>query len=250
MIPENVINAMSVDVEDYFQVSAFEKSVSRADWGSITHRVANNTNRILDRFAENDVKATFFMLGWVAERYPELLKRIVSEGHELASHGYEHIRATEQAPKEFREDVTKTKMLLEDLSGEEVKGYRAASYSIGAKNLWAIDELAEVGYIYSSSIYPIKHDLYGMPNAPRFAFRHEKSRLGSDNREKTSGDLAGNRISPAHRPPRNGPRLFHGIPPHRQRNPLAQRHRASRGGQQRNRLVAVDRRHRIHPSRR
>lgn len=177
MIPENVINAMSVDVEDYFQVSAFEKTVSRAEWGSITHRVANNTNRILDRFAENDVKATFFMLGWVAERYPELLKRIVSEGHELASHGYEHIRATEQAPKEFREDVTKTKMLLEDLSGEEVKGYRAASYSIGAINLWAIDELAEAGYRYSSSIYPIKHDLYGMPEAPRFAFFHEGSQL-------------------------------------------------------------------------
>jgi polysaccharide deacetylase family protein (PEP-CTERM system associated) len=177
MVQDKVINAMSVDVEDYFQVSAFEKTVPRSEWDSIVHRVANNTNTILDRFAENDVKATFFMLGWVAERYPELLRRIVTEGHELASHGYEHIRATEQTPKEFREDVIKTKKLLENLSGEEVKGYRAASYSIGLKNLWAIDELAEAGYRYSSSIYPIKHDLYGMPHAPRFAFRHEKSQL-------------------------------------------------------------------------
>ena len=168
---------MSVDVEDYFQVSAFEKTVSRSEWDNITHRIVKNTIRILELFSENDVKATFFMLGWVAERYPDLLKRIVDNGHELASHGYEHIRATEQTPKEFREDVTKTKKLLEDLCGVEVKGYRAASYSIGDKNLWAIDELAEAGYIYSSSIYPIKHDLYGMPNAPRFAFRHEKSQL-------------------------------------------------------------------------
>lgn len=172
-----VTNAMSVDVEDYFHVSAFEKTVSRSEWDNISHRIVSNTIRILELFSENNVKATFFMLGWVAERYPDLLKHIVSEGHELASHGYEHIRATEQKPKEFREDVTKTKKLLEDLSGVEVKGYRAASYSICEKNLWAIDELAEAGYVYSSSIYPIKHDLYGMPNAPRFAFRHKKSQL-------------------------------------------------------------------------
>ena len=177
MSQDRVINAMSVDVEDYFQVSAFENIVSRSEWDKIKHRIVNNTMRILDLFSENDVKATFFMLGWVAERYPELLKRIVNDGHELASHGYEHIRATEQTPKQFRDDVTKTKKLLEDLSGKEIKGYRAASYSIGSNNLWAIDEIANAGYRYSSSIYPIKHDLYGMPNAPRFAFRHEKNQL-------------------------------------------------------------------------
>jgi polysaccharide deacetylase family protein (PEP-CTERM system associated) len=113
----------------------------------------------------------------VAERHPELIKRIVGEGHELASHGYEHIRVTQQTPEQFRADIIKTKKLLEDLSGIEVKGYRAASYSIGERNLWAIDELAEAGHRYSSSIYPIKHDLYGMPSAPRFAFHHEGSGL-------------------------------------------------------------------------
>lgn len=168
---------MTVDVEDYFQVSAFEKTVTREDWNSLPHRVAHNTNRILDRFAENNISATFFMLAWVAERYPQLIKRIVDDGHELASHGYEHIRVTQQTPEQFRTDVSKTKKILEDLSGVEIKGYRAASYSIGSNNLWAIDVLAETEHQYSSSIYPIKHDLYGMPEAPRFAFRHEGSGL-------------------------------------------------------------------------
>jgi len=172
-----ILNAMSVDVEDYFQVSAFENTLRRKDWGGMEHRVAQNTNKILDWFEKNSIKATFFMLGWVAERYPQLLHRIVREGHELASHGYTHIRATEQSPREFSEDVTKTKKMLEDLSGTEVKGYRAASYSIGSENLWALDILAHAGYRYSSSIYPIKHDLYGMPEAPRFMFRHENSEL-------------------------------------------------------------------------
>jgi len=177
MMKDQIINAMSVDVEDYFQVSAFEKIISRTDWDSIKHRVDGNTNKILDIFTKNNIKATFFMLGWVAERYPNLVKRIIAEGHELASHGYEHIRATEQTPEEFRCDVIKTKNILEDISGMEVKGYRAPSYSIGVKNLWAIDELADAGYRYSSSIYPIKHDLYGMPDAPRFVFRHQKCQL-------------------------------------------------------------------------
>lgn len=128
-------------------------------------------DRILDLFAEQNVHATFFTLGWVAERYPHLIRRIVDEGHELASHGYQHVRVVNQDEKAFREDVTHTKKLLEDLSGVEVRGYRAASYSIGEKNLWALDVLHDVGYQYSSSIYPIRHDLYGMPNAPRFAFR-------------------------------------------------------------------------------
>lgn len=163
-------NAMTVDVEDYFQVSAFERHISRADWDKIPHRVEANTNRVMDIFAAGGVKATFFTLGWVAERYPGLVKRIVADGHELASHGYSHIRATEQSPAEFFEDVTRTKKMLEDLGGVEVRGYRAASYSIGARNLWALDELARAGYVYSSSIYPVRHDLYGMPEAPRFSF--------------------------------------------------------------------------------
>ncbi len=164
-------NAMTVDVEDYFQVSAFESYIDKKQWDSLPHRVENNTNRILDLFSQNDIKATFFTLGWVAERYPSLIKRIVSDGHELASHGYEHIRVTEQTQIEFREDITRTKKLLEDLSGHEVKGYRAASYSIVSKNLWALDVLQEAGYQYSSSIYPVKHDLYGIPDAPRFMYQ-------------------------------------------------------------------------------
>ncbi len=163
-------NAMTVDVEDYFQVSAFEPYIKRVDWDNLECRVERNSHRILDMFEESNVKATFFMLGWVAERYPTLVKRIVDAGHELASHGYEHIRVTGQQPAEFRQDILKTKALLEDLGGCEVRGYRAASYSIGANNLWALEELQAAGHIYSSSIYPIKHDLYGMPDAPRFPF--------------------------------------------------------------------------------
>jgi polysaccharide deacetylase family protein (PEP-CTERM system associated) len=171
-----ITNAMTVDVEDYFQVSAFEKHIDKAQWDTLPHRVADNTLRILDLFAEHQVKATFFTLGWVAERYPEVVKRIVAEGHELASHGYEHIRVTEQTPEQFRADVKKTKRLLEDMTGQVVIGYRAASYSIGAKNLWALQILEEEGHLYSSSIYPVKHDLYGMPSAPRFAFHPDNTR--------------------------------------------------------------------------
>lgn len=168
---------MTVDVEDYFQVSAMEPHVSRADWDVKERRVERNTDRILQLFADHGVRATFFMLGWVAERHPELVRRIVDGGHELASHGYQHVRVTLQDPEEFRADVTRTKNLLEDLAGRPVRGYRAASYSIGVKNLWALDVLAEAGHDYSSSIYPIRHDLYGMPEAPRFAFRHRGNGL-------------------------------------------------------------------------
>ncbi len=166
-----IINAMSVDVEDYFQVSAFESHVNRTDWEHIPCRVERNTDRILQLFADHGVQATFFTLGWVAERYPQLVRRMVEAGHEVASHGYSHVRVTQQSPDEFRADVTRTKALLEDVSGQLVQGYRAASYSIGAGNLWALDVLAETGHQYSSSIYPIRHDLYGMPEAPRFSFR-------------------------------------------------------------------------------
>lgn len=164
-------NAMTVDVEDYFQVSAFERYIAREDWQRLPHRVERNTDRVLALFAEHGVKATFFMLGWIAERYPALLRRIVDTGHELASHGYAHVRVTGQTPAEFYEDIQRSKQLLEDISGTAVRGYRAASYSIGAANLWALEVLQRAGYTYSSSIYPIRHDLYGMPQAPRFAFR-------------------------------------------------------------------------------
>ncbi|WP_019866621.1 XrtA system polysaccharide deacetylase [Methylovulum miyakonense] len=163
-------NAMTVDVEDYFQVSAFEPYIAKAQWDVLPHRVARNTHHILDLFAGYGVNATFFTLGWVAERYPELVRRIIAEGHELACHGYEHIRVTEQTPGQFRADVAKSKQLLEDLSGVAVKGYRAASYSINASNLWALEVLQEEGFGYSSSIYPVKHDIYGMPDAPRFLY--------------------------------------------------------------------------------
>jgi polysaccharide deacetylase family protein (PEP-CTERM system associated) len=164
---------MTVDVEDYYQVSAFEPHVRRSEWTRYESRVERNTERILALFADHDVRATFFMLGIVAERFPALVQRIVGAGHELASHGYAHVRVTQQTPEEFRADVSRTKKLLEDLSGVAVRGYRAASYSIGAGNLWALDVLHDTGHDYSSSIYPIRHDLYGMPSAPRFAFRYK-----------------------------------------------------------------------------
>jgi len=162
---------MTVDVEDYFHVSAFEPYIRRDQWNELPCRVEENTDRILRIFAEAGVHATFFTLGWVAERYPALVKRIVQAGHELACHGYSHVRVTQQTPAEFRNDVVRAKRLLEDLGGVPVLGYRAASYSIGSKNLWALEVLEEAGFRYSSSIYPVKHDLYGMPEAPRFAFR-------------------------------------------------------------------------------
>ncbi len=172
-----VVNAMSVDVEDYFQVSAFESQFERSDWQAIPCRVEQNVDRILQLFDEKKVSATFFTLGWVAERFPAMTRRIVDNGHELASHGWQHVRVTQQTPEEFREDIVKTKQLLEDLSGQPITGYRAASYSISRQNLWAHDELADAGYLYSSSIVPIKHDLYGIPDAPRFHYRTANQRL-------------------------------------------------------------------------
>lgn len=164
-------NALTVDVEDYFQVSAFEAAVSRSSWESIPLRVQSNTERLLDMFAHHNAHATFFILGWVAERAPELVRRIASAGHEVASHGWQHVRVTEQTSAEFRHDIGRTKDILEGITGQAVLGYRAASFSIGAGNLWALDVIAQSGYQYSSSIYPVQHDLYGMPEAPRFPFR-------------------------------------------------------------------------------
>ncbi len=164
-------NALSCDVEDYFQVAAFDGVVKRSTWDSQVGRVARNAHAVLDLFARAGVKGTFFTLGWVAERHPELVQRMVAEGHEVASHGYDHAKVTTLTPDQFRADVRRTKALLEDMAGVAIKGYRAPSYSIGRDTLWALEVLQEEGHTYSSSIYPIQHDHYGMPEAPRFAFR-------------------------------------------------------------------------------
>ncbi|MBY0238434.1 MAG: DUF3473 domain-containing protein [Burkholderiaceae bacterium] len=163
-------NAMTIDVEDYFQVSAFAPYITRDSWPERECRVEANVDRILAILDEGGVKATFFTLGWIAERYPALVRRIVAGGHELASHGYGHLRASDQDRAQFKEDVGSAKAILEDLGGQAVLGYRAPSFSIGHGNLWALEVLHEAGYRYSSSIYPVQHDHYGMPDAPRFAW--------------------------------------------------------------------------------
>jgi len=163
-------NAMTIDVEDYFQVSAFAPYITRDSWPERECRVEANVDRILAILDEGGVKATFFTLGWIAERYPALVKRIVAGGHELASHGYGHLRASDQDRAQFKQDVGSAKAILEDLGGQQVLGYRAPSFSIGHGNLWALEVLHEAGYRYSSSIYPVQHDHYGMPDAPRFAW--------------------------------------------------------------------------------
>ena len=163
-------NAMTCDVEDYFQVSAFAPYIDRDSWPTRECRVEANMERILAIYERHCVKATFFTLGWIAERYPSMVKRIVAAGHELASHGYGHLRASDQTRAQFDNDIRSSKALLEDIGGQEVIGYRAPSFSIGHANLWALEALQEAGYRYSSSIYPIAHDHYGMPDAPRFAF--------------------------------------------------------------------------------
>lgn len=166
-----IVNALTVDVEDYFQVSALAPYIPRANWDRMQCRVERNVDLILRLFADANAKATFFTLGWVAERYPDLVRKIASEGHELASHGYGHLRASDQDPRQFYQDIASAKKLLEDLSGQKVRGYRAPSFSIGYSNPWAFDSILEAGYEYSSSVYPVKHDHYGMPDAPRFPYR-------------------------------------------------------------------------------
>jgi len=165
-----ITNALTIDVEDYFQVSAFAPHIARDQWDSKECRVERNVGRILELLDHAQVKATFFTLGWIAERYPQLIRRIVLEGHELASHGYGHERASDQNWDSFFTDINLAKILLEDITGVEVRGYRAPSFSIGKDNQWAFDCLLKAGYRYSSSIYPIAHDHYGMPDAPRFAY--------------------------------------------------------------------------------
>lgn len=166
----SIRNAMTIDVEDYFQVSAFAGHITRDNWPSIPNRIEQNIECILGLLAAYNIQATFFTLGWVAERYPEMVRDIVTAGHELASHGYDHVRASCQTPAQFALDVCKSKHILEQTSGQPVLGYRAPSFSIGATNLWAYDTLQKTGYRYSSSIYPIQHDHYGTRDAPRFAF--------------------------------------------------------------------------------
>lgn len=169
-ITSQITGAMTVDVEDYFQVAAFTDQVKRDDWERRPCRVERNLDTILGMFADHSVTGTFFTLGWIAERYPQAIRRIVDAGHELASHGYEHVKVHFQDPTAFRRDVHRTKRILEDIAGQAVKGYRAASFSIDDRSLWAFDILADEGYAYSSSVYPIEHDHYGMPSASRFAY--------------------------------------------------------------------------------
>lgn len=171
------VNAMSVDVEDYFQVSAFAPHVARDSWETTPLRVEANVERILALFDDHGIKATFFTLGWVAKRLPSMVQRIVADGHELASHGWEHTRVSAQSPESFRADIIRTKSLLEDVGGVNVNGYRAASYSIGNDTPWAHEILADAGYRYSSSIVPVQHDHYGVPDASRFAFPAADGRI-------------------------------------------------------------------------
>lgn len=164
-------HAMTIDVEDYFQVSAFENLVSVEDWGNMEVRVEANTDRMLALFDQHGAKATFFMLGWVAKRFPDLVKRIAEQGHEIASHGSMHQRASAQTPEQFRDDIRSAKHLLEDITSKEVLGYRAPSFSFTKQNQWVYEILAEAGHVYSSSVYPVVHDHYGIPDAPRFRYK-------------------------------------------------------------------------------
>ena len=164
-----ITNALTIDVEDYFQVSAMAPYIRRGDWDRIECRVEANVDRLLGMLDRHAIRATFFTLGWVAQRYPQIVRRIVAQGHELASHGYGHQRASELSRRAFTEDIKRARGLLEDIGGQAVLGYRAPSFSIASGNLWAFECLWATGHRYSSSIYPIAHDHYGMPDSPRFA---------------------------------------------------------------------------------
>jgi polysaccharide deacetylase family protein (PEP-CTERM system associated) len=164
-----VVNALSIDVEDYFHVSAFAPHIARDRWDAMECRIEENIERILALLDEAGASATFFTLGWIAERYPHTVRRICEAGHELASHGFAHERASAQDAGAFLADIRLAKAIIEDVTGHEVRGYRAPSFSIGESNPWAFDAIVQAGYRYSSSVYPIRHDHYGMPSAPRFA---------------------------------------------------------------------------------
>jgi polysaccharide deacetylase family protein (PEP-CTERM system associated) len=172
-----IVNALTVDVEDYFQVQAFAGTIARGAWEALPRRVEANTERLLELYARAGVRATFFTLGWVAERHPALVRRIVAGGHELASHGYGHELVGALTPDAFRADIRRARAVLEDAGGVAVTGYRAPTFSIGARTPWAYALLAEAGYRYSSSLYPVRHDLYGTPDAPRVPHRVAAGRL-------------------------------------------------------------------------
>ncbi|HEU5297071.1 MAG TPA: XrtA system polysaccharide deacetylase [Burkholderiaceae bacterium] len=171
MAGDAITNAFTIDVEDYFQVSALAPHIDRSTWDDRPCRVERNVARLLELLSRHGAHATFFTLGWIAKRYPHVVREIVGGGHELASHGFGHLRASEQAVTDFRVDVRHAKHLLEDIAGRSVLGYRAPSFSIGYTNPWAFDVLVEEGYRYSSSVYPVQHDHYGMPDAPRFPYQ-------------------------------------------------------------------------------
>ena len=170
-------NYLTVDVEDYFQVAAFEKVIAPDDWDQYECRIAENVRAILDLFASHDVKATFFIVGWIAERYPDLILTIHRQGHEIGCHSYWHRKVYDLTPEEFRQDTNQAKKILEQIIGKPVYGFRAPSYSITGQSLWALDILAELGFRYDSSIFPVYHDNYGIPNAPRFPYPLEKQGL-------------------------------------------------------------------------
>jgi polysaccharide deacetylase family protein (PEP-CTERM system associated) len=169
-----ITNYFTVDVEDYFQVSAFERLADPQHWDRFECRVERNTGVILGLLEKHGISGTFFITGWIAERHPRLVQEIAGAGHEIACHSYWHRKVYDLSPKEFREDTLRAKNILEDIVGAPICGYRAPSYSVTARSLWALDILAEMGFTYDSSIFPIHHDLYGMPGAPRFAYRLEK----------------------------------------------------------------------------
>jgi len=171
----SVTNAMTIDVEDYFQVSAFEHVIHRKDWDGIPSRIPQNVEKILLLLERHDIHATFFTLGWIAVSFPQVITQIVEAGHEIASHGWSHTRLTDLTPEEFHADITSTRKLLQDVSGQEVLGYRAPSFSVTPKTLWAYEKILEAGYTYSSSIFPIRHDLYGIAQAPRTPFIFEET---------------------------------------------------------------------------
>ena len=166
-----ILNAMTVDVEEHFQVTAFDGFVPREDWDAIPSRVEDNTIRLLDLFDEHDVKSTFFVLGWVGERHPRLLRRIAAAGHEVGCHGYSHRLIYDQTPADFRSELSLARRILQDASGHLVDGHRAASFSIQRRNLWALDIVVEAGFSYDSSLFPVLHDRYGIPGAPRGLYR-------------------------------------------------------------------------------
>jgi polysaccharide deacetylase family protein (PEP-CTERM system associated) len=171
-----VLNAMTIDVEDYFHVSVFDKVVSRSHWDTLESRVKANTDGLLSLLSDADVRGTFFVLGWVAERFPDLIARIAAAGHEIASHGHSHRLIYDQTHAEFRADVRRSKQILESIIGARVSGYRAPSFSVTRRSLWALDVLIDEGFTYDSSVFPIHHDRYGIPEAPRQPFLVQRPR--------------------------------------------------------------------------